>query len=522
MVRTRFAPSPTGYLHIGGVRTALFNWLYARKHGGQFILRIDDTDRSRNVETALQPILNGFHWLGIDWDEGPEVGGEYGPYFQSQRSDHYQAAVEMLLEKGLAYRDYSRTDEVQAEREAAQSSGESFLYSRRWMAETDAQDAAFQAEGRTAVVRLKMPREGTCLIPDLIRGDVEFQWAREQDMVIQKTDGSCLYHLASVVDDAAFNITHVIRAEEHLSNTPRQIFIAQALGYDLPQYAHLPYVAEPGSKNKLSKRKIAKYLKNQDFLKLYEHGERIASACGRKLDAETFNPVLVDFYRDIGFLPDAVVNYLLLLGWSLDGETEKFTRDEMIQAFSLDRVVKSPASFDPTKLSAFQQRHMDQLDIKKKVAMAVPYLQQAQLADSPPDCDMAPYLTAIIEASEQRMAVAGDILDYDNFFTADEALKYDEKAFHKRIVNNENALELLHKFSSALQTAETFDAAGIETMMQQFVEDNEISFGQIVHPVRLATTGQPAGFGLFQTIAILGKQRCLNRIRIAISKADSY
>jgi len=499
----------------------LFNWLYARKHGGQFILRIDDTDRSRNVETALQPILDGFHWLGIDWDEGPEVGGEYGPYFQSQRSAHYQAAVEILLEKGLAYRDYSRTDEIQAEREAAQSSGESFLYSRRWMAETDAQDAAFQAEGRTAVVRLKMPREGTCLIPDLIRGNVEFQWAREQDMVIQKTDGSCLYHLASVVDDAAFNITHVIRAEEHLSNTPRQIFIAQALGYDLPQYAHLPYVAEPGSKNKLSKRKIAKYLKNQDFLKLYEHGERIASACGRKLDAETFNPVLVDFYRDIGFLPDAVVNYLLLLGWSLDGETEEFTRDEMIQAFSLDRVVKSPASFDPTKLSAFQQRHMDQLDIKKKVAMAVPYLQQAQLADSPPDCDMAPYLTAIIEASEQRMAIAGDILDYDNFFTADEALKYDEKAFHKRIVNNENALELLHKFSSVLQTVESFNAAGIETMMQQFVEDNEIGFGQIVHPVRLATTGQPAGFGLFQTIAILGKQRCLNRIRIAIAKADS-
>jgi len=499
----------------------LFNWLYARKHGGQFILRIDDTDRSRNVETALQPILDGFHWLGIDWDEGPEVGGEYGPYFQSQRSAHYQAAVEILLEKGLAYRDYSRTDEIQAEREAAQSSGESFLYSRRWMAETDAQDAAFQAEGRTAVVRLKMPREGTCLIPDLIRGDVEFQWAREQDMVIQKTDGSCLYHLASVVDDAAFNITHVIRAEEHLSNTPRQIFIAQALGYDLPQYAHLPYVAEPGSKNKLSKRKIAKYLKNQDFLKLYEHGERIASACGRKLDAETFNPVLVDFYRDIGFLPDAVVNYLLLLGWSLDGETEEFTRDEMIQAFSLDRVVKSPASFDPTKLSAFQQRHMDQLDIKKKVAMAVPYLQQAQLADSPPDCDMAPYLTAIIEASEQRMAIAGDILDYDNFFTADEALKYDEKAFHKRIVNNENALELLHKFSSVLQTVESFNAAGIETMMQQFVEVNEIGFGQIVHPVRLATTGQPAGFGLFQTIAILGKQRCLNRIRIAIAKADS-
>ena len=521
MVRTRFAPSPTGYLHIGGVRTALFNWLYARKHGGQFILRIDDTDQNRNVDTALQPILDGFRWLGIDWDEGPEIGGACDPYFQSQRSDHYQSAVETLLEKGLAYRDYSRTEEVQAEREAAQSAGTSYLYSRNWMAETDAQAAAYEAEGRVAVVRLKMPREGTCIIPDLIRGAVEFQWASEQDMVIQKADGSCLYHLASVVDDAAFAITHVIRAEEHLSNTPRQIFIAQGLDYDLPQYAHLPYVAEPGSKNKLSKRKIAKYLKNHDFLKLYEHGSRIATTCGKKLAPETFNPVLVEFYRDIGFLPHAIVNYLLLLGWSLDGETEDFTREEMISVFSLERVVKSPASFDPTKLTAFQQRAMDQLDLKQKTAISVPYLQQAGLLDTPPNCDTAPYVNSIITASEQRMTVAGDILNYDDFFTADDAIDYDDKAFGKRIANADGAVELLRDFANTLAAIESFNAESVEATIRQFIADRELKFGQVVHPVRVAITGKPAGFGLFDTLAILGQQRCLNRIERAITLAVS-
>ncbi|MEO8497971.1 MAG: glutamate--tRNA ligase family protein, partial [Planctomycetota bacterium] len=211
-VRTRFAPSPTGYLHIGGVRTALFNWLFARKHGGQFILRIDDTDQQRNVEAALQPILEGFRWLGLDWDEGPEVGGPHAPYYQSQRSERHQAAAKQLLDAGFAYRDYATTEEVQAERQAAEKEKRDFVYSRRWMAETDQQAATFEAEGRQFVARLKMPREGKCELHDLVRGDVSFDWAKEQDHVIQRGDGSCLYHLASVVDDADFAITHVIRA----------------------------------------------------------------------------------------------------------------------------------------------------------------------------------------------------------------------------------------------------------------------------------------------------------------------
>jgi len=256
-VRTRFAPSPTGYLHIGGVRTALFNWLFARKHGGQFILRIDDTDQGRNQPEALQPILDGFKWLGLNWDEGPGKEGPYGPYYQSQKLDRYQEAVKQLLDKGLAYWDYAKPEETKAEMEAAEKEKRPKIYSRRWMAETSADRARFEAEGRTGSVKIKMPREGTCKFHDHVRGAVEVQWAGEQDIVIQRSDGTVTYNLANVVDDFDMKITHVIRAEEHLSNTPRQIFMLEGLGYPRPEYAHVPFVAEPGSKNKLSKRKIA-------------------------------------------------------------------------------------------------------------------------------------------------------------------------------------------------------------------------------------------------------------------------
>ncbi|MHC4997114.1 MAG: glutamate--tRNA ligase, partial [Planctomycetota bacterium] len=302
MVRTRFAPSPTGYLHIGGVRSALFNWLYARRHGGRFVLRIDDTDAERNVDEALQPILDGFRWLGIDWDEGPEVGGDLGPYYQSQRKERHRAAVETLLERNLAYRDYATTEELAAEREAAKAAKLRFVYSRKWAAETDEQRKQFEADGRTAVVRLKMPRSGSCRFTDLIRGEMDVEWALEQDHVIQRADGSCLYNLATVVDDHEMQITHVIRAEEHLSNTARQIFIARGLGFQPPEFAHLPFVAEPGSKTKLSKRKLDKYLKHPEFAKLNEHGRAIAAAIGLTTSDETFNPVIVDFYEQIGFL----------------------------------------------------------------------------------------------------------------------------------------------------------------------------------------------------------------------------
>ena len=519
-VRTRFAPSPTGYLHIGGVRTALFNWLFAKGQGGQFILRIDDTDAQRNVEEALAPILHGLRWLGLDWDEGPDVGGPYAPYYQSQRLEKYQAAVEKLLAAGAAYRDYARPEELQAEREAAQQAGRPFVYSRRWRAETDADARRFEKEGRSSVVRLLMPREGQFVLNDLVRGEVRVDWASEQDHVIQRADGTCLYHLATVVDDHDMQISHVIRAEEHLSNTPRQVFMFERLGYPLPQFAHLPYVAEPGSKTKLSKRKLDKYLKNREFAQLMQHGQSIASRLGLEVAAETFNPVIVDFYEQVGYVPDGLLNYLLLLGWSLDDKTEEFTRDEMLQHFSLERVNKAPASFDPEKLLAFESRAMQRLPIKQRVAKAVAFLQQAKVVADPPPCDTAPYVTRILEAAGDRVKVAGDVLDYDDFFVDDAALPYDEQALNKRLRAPENARELLRQFRDELAAVEPFTAERLEQLLHAFVEQRGIKPGDIVHAVRVAVTGKAVGFGLFDTLAILGRERSVARIDRALQLAS--
>lgn len=522
-VRTRFAPSPTGYLHIGGVRTALFNWLYARQHGGQFLLRIDDTDAERNVAEALQPILDGFQWLGLDWDEGPTNDGRgsrgpCGSYFQSQRLARYQAAVEELLAKGLAYRDFGTPDELKAEREQAEKEKRAFLYSRRWMAETAEAAAKFAAEGRSQVVRLKMPREGKCVFSDAIRGVCEFDWDKEQDHVIQRADGTCLYHLASVVDDYDFRISHVIRAVEHLSNTPRQIFIGEALGYPLPEYAHLPYVAEPGSPQKLSKRKIAQYLKNPEFKRMYDHGAEIAARIGHVAAAETFNPVIVDFYREVGYLPEAIINYLVLLGWSLDDKTEDFTRDEMIQHFTLERVTKAPASFDPKKLWAFQDRCLQRLPLKQKVAKMLPFLQKAGLVANPAPCETGPKLTRIVEASGDRLKTAGDILSYaDFFFVADDQLTFDEKDFQKRVAPPA-ARDLLAKFRGELAAVEPFEIGPLEEALKRFVETAGIKIGDIVHTLRVATTGKSVGPGVYDCLAILGREATLRRIDRALAR----
>jgi glutamyl-tRNA synthetase len=517
MIRTRFAPSPTGYLHIGGVRTALFNWLFARRHGGQFILRIDDTDQQRNVEEALQPILDGLHWLGIDWDEGPGVGGPYAPYYQSQRSDGYRAAVDKLVAGGHAYHDYATTAELQAEREAAEREKRQFRYSRRFLAETAADRARFEAEGRQAVVRLKMPTEGTLVLDDLVRGRVEFDWAREQDHVVQRTDGTCLYHLANVVDDHDFRITHAIRAEEHLSNTPRQVFILEALGYSRPIYAHLPFVAEPGSKTKLSKRKLDKYLKNRDFAQLVEHGRKIAETIGHPVEADAFNPVIVDFYQTVGYLPEAVINYLALLGWSLDDRTEHFSYRELIENFSLERVNKAPASFDPKKLMAFEDWHFQQLSVDRKTALTTPFLEMAGLIASPATDAQCETLQKVIVAAGDRIKVAGDILAFPDFFQNDEQLVYDEPAFEKHLRQGDGAA-ILAKFCDRLAVAEPFDAPTLEALMQQFIADQQIKIGQVIHPVRVAVTGKPVGLGLFDTLAILGKETCLRRIGRAMGR----
>ena len=519
-VRTRFAPSPTGYLHIGGVRTALFNWLFARRHGGRFILRIDDTDRERNVEAALQPILDGFRWLGIDWDEGPEVGGPHAPYRQSQRTDRYRAAVAALLDRGLAYRDYATAEETNAEREAAQREKRRFLCSRRWMAETGAEAARFERAGRTAVVRLKMPREGACRFDDLVRGPVAFEWALEQDHVIQRADGSPLYHLASAVDDHDFGITHVIRAVEHLSNTPRQIFIAEGLGHERPRYAHLPHVAAPGGAEKLSKRKLGRYLAQADFRQMRDHGAGILAALGEEVVPERCNPVLVEFYRDVGYRPEALVNYLLLLGWSLDGRTEDFTRAEMIEHFSLDRVNRAAASFDPRKMMAFEERRMQALPVAEKVAAVVPFLERLGLPGAGPAAAERGRVGAVVAAAGDRIKVAGDVVRYAEFFQDDAAFPYDEKAFRKRLLAP-GAADRLRRFRAVLETVEPFDAATLDAALHRFVEAEALKIGQIIHAVRVAVTGKGVGFGLFEALEILGRAACLARIDRALGMAEA-
>ncbi len=511
-VRTRFAPSPTGYLHIGGVRTALFNWLLAKQAGGQFILRIDDTDAQRNVEAALQPILDGFRWLGMHWDEGPDVGGPHGPYYQSQRSSLYQAAARQLLESGHAYRDFARPEELEQQREAARAAGKTFVYDRRWMAETDAQAEKFMAEGRTLAVRLMMPREGKCVFHDEVRGQVEFNWAEEQDHVIQRADGSCLYNLASVVDDEAFQITHVVRSIEHLSNTPRQIFIAQSLGYKLPIYAHLPYVAEPGGTAKLSKRKLDAYLKNKDFAALYEQGQRIAQRTGLATTKEAFNPVVVDFYEAIGFLPDAILNYLLLLGWSLDDSTEDFTREQMIQHFTLQRVNKAGASLGPQKMLAFQARWMHKLSTDERTDRVLPFLIKAGLIEEPVSPQVRSYVLQVVAAADDRIKIAGDILEFDDFFTPDDQIVHDPQALEKRLKQDPVAVQLLSDFRATLAELKSFDASSVEHCLKGFVEAKQIKFNQIIHGLRLGVTGKAVGFGMFDSIAILGKERVLTRI----------
>jgi glutamyl-tRNA synthetase len=365
-----------------------------------------------------------------------------------------------------------------------------------------------------------MPREGQCRIQDLVRGEVVSEWAAEADHVVQRADGTCLYHLASVVDDVAMEISHVIRAEEHLSNTPRQIFIFQGLGATLPEFAHLPVVAEPGSRVKLSKRKLEKYLKNPEFAELYERGRRIAARLGHAVAAETFNPVIVDFYRESGFLPEAILNYLLLLGWSLDDRTEILAADERIAHFTLERVNRSAASFDPKKLLSFQERYMQALPVAARAELALPFLERAGWIAAPADAAARETTRAIVAAAGERLKVAGDVLEYDELFVADAALAFDEKAFDKRIRNAHEAPRLLAELAAELaaEPGPAFDAAGLEAFFQAFVAARGLGLGAIVHAVRVAVSGKAVGFGLWELLAIIGRERVLARLDRALAR----
>ena len=312
-------------------------------------------------------------------------------------------------------------------------------------------------------------------------------------------------------------ISHVIRAEEHLSNTPRQIFIIQSLGYPLPEYAHVPFVAEPGSKNKLSKRKIAQYLKNPDFKKVYEHGKAITDRLGLTTAAETFNPVIVDFYEQVGYLPGAILNYLVLLGWSLDDKTEFFTRQEMIDLFSLERVNKGPASFDAKKLLAFQEHTMQGLPLAEKVDRSRPYLQRAGLVSEPVSAEANTLVTQVVTDAGPRLTVAGDILNYAEFFLPDDQFTYDDKAFDKHI-RKPPAPDLLVKWRDLAAATEPFEPATLKGRVEAFAQAEGVKAGPISQMLRVAVTGKEVGFGAYEALAVLGKARCLARINRALGK----
>ena len=482
-VRTRFAPSPTGFLHIGGVRTALFNWLLARHFGGQFLLRIDDTDQERHVEDAVKRILDGFRWIGIDWDEGPDVGGPNGPYYQSQRTANYQAAVRRLIDSGHVYRDYSTEAERAVEKAAAERAKRAYRFRR--LALSPEELARNESEGRPYALRFQVPLGRTLVVHDLIKGDVTFSTDDIGDFVVVRPDGSPLYNFASVVDDLAMGITHVVRAEEHLSNTFPQLLVFEALGSALPAFAHVPYVAEPGSKAKMSKRKIQQYEDQGVLVYLHQYIER-------------------------GYLPDALLNYLARLGWSYDATQEIFSRAELIEKFTLERVTSSPASHDQDKLFWIEGEWMKVLPLERKIAGVLPYLKSEGLVAEPvTDADRAK-IEAVILALGDRLKVFSDILKLGRYFFTKE-LVHDPDAVRKRLRKN-TVPAMLAELDAVLAEVEPYDLATLEKVIHAYAERSGRKMGDVVNPLRVATTGQGVGPGLYDCLFILGRETCRARI----------
>jgi glutamyl-tRNA synthetase len=489
-VRTRFAPSPTGFLHIGGVRTALFNWLLARRHGGQFILRIDDTDQQRHVEDAVRLILDGFRWMGMDFDEGPEVGGPSGPYYQSQRGDFYRKAVESLVASGHVYRDYSTEPERAAEKAAADAAKRAYRFRRKPLADADA--ARFEAERRPYALRFQVPPGQTVVVPDLIKGPVEQKTDEIGDFVIVRPDGTPLYNFASVVDDVAMGITHVVRAEEHLSNTFSQVLLFQALGATMPEFAHVPYVAEPGSKKKLSKRE------NYEKLGIY---------------------VYLHEYRAKGYLPDAMMNYLARLGWSYDDTQEVFSRDDLIEKFSLDKVNSSPASHDPDKLFWLQGEWMKALPLEKKVDGVIPFLRaEGLVGEAVPEATRR-RIEAVVLALGDRLKVFSDIVKLGRYFFTD-AVTFDPDAVKKRL-RKEGVPAMLRELDAVLAGAEPYDLPTLEKAVHDYAERAGRKMGDVVNALRVATTGQGVGPGLYDCLVILGRDTCRARIAAALAMLEA-
>lgn len=456
-VRTRFAPSPTGSLHIGGARTAIFNWLFARHYGGTFVLRIEDTDRERSTEESIGEIIAGMTWLGLDWDEGP--------FRQSDRLDVYKSLAEKLIESGDAYRCYVGAEELEARRKEAQEKGGVFRYRREW-ANVNA------APGKPYAVRLRTPDEGTVEVTDLLRGVVSFDAADIDDFVILKTDGFPTYNFAVVADDSEMNITHVIRGDDHLTNTPRQALIYKALSLDMPKMAHVSMILGPDGK-RLSKR----------------HGDTSVIA-----------------YREEGYLPDALVNYLTRLGWSF-GDQEIFTREELVEKFTLDNVGKSAAVFNIEKLDWLNGWYIRNRPAGEIAALVLPMLRERGI-----DAGLDTKLEMIVKELGQRAKTLLDIVNSIGYFYAEE-ITFDEKAAAKFLTPETG--EVLKDLTGRIASGE-FTSDGLHATFEKIMEERDIKMGAIAQPVRVALTGGTVSPGIFEVMEILGKEEVLKRLGRAV------
>jgi len=481
-VRTRFAPSPTGYPHVGNIRTALFAWLFARHNNGTFIVRIEDTDVARKVEGAVEVILAGLNWLGIDWNEGPEAGGDYGPYYQSQRLKLYQEAAERLVAQGDAYYCYCTPERLEAMRAEQAKRKQPPGYDRKCRTLSPEECAENEKEGITPVVRLKIPLEGQTRYHDVIWGDVVFENSTLADLVLLKSDGYPTYHLANVVDDHAMEITHVIRAEEWISSTPRHILLYNALGYEPPKFAHLPMLLGT-DRSKLSKR----------------HGS-----------------VSITEFRDQGYLPEAMLNFLSLLGWSLDDKTEIFSRDELIELFSLDRVSKTAAIFNREKLEWMNGVYIRNLEPEEFVRRCLPFLKDDLPAEikRPLSVD---YVRQVMPLVQERVKYLSEIAGLTGYFFTEE-IEYDAGLLIGKKMTAELTINALEVAREKLAVLDPFNEETLETLLRPLAVELELKTGQLFGALRTAVTGRTATPPLFQTMVVLGKEKCLHRIDVALRK----
>lgn len=484
-MKVRFAPSPTGPFHIGGARSALFNWLLARKEGGTFLLRIEDTDLARSTRESEENIKAALKWLGMDWDEGIDVGGEHGPYRQTERLDIYNEVTQRLLDEDKAYRCYCTEEELEAVRQEQLERGETPKYNGHCSHLTEEQIAEYEKEGRKHTVRLRVPLNQTIAFDDMVRGHVSFESNGVGDFVIVKSDGIPVYNYAVVIDDHTMEVTHVIRAEEHLSNTPRQIAIYNALGWEVPTFGHISLILGKDYK-KMSKR----------------HGA-----------------TSVDQYRQLGYLPEAIDNFLALLGWAPDGEQELFTQEELIQNFSMDRVAKNPAVFDIDKLNWINFNYMKNLSDEELYELCLPHLQEAGYASENPDEAEKAKLIMLCVCLKDHISFGAQIKEEAKLIFEDmEAPDAEHAEEIKAVLAEESCPTVLNVFRAAVADLDEITPDVVKATIKGIMKETKLKGKFVFMPIRIATTGQMHGPDLNYIITLFGKEKTLARLDAAISQ----